>query len=201
VTWRFAWRRRTRRGDTVGSTANWPPGLPGQRGDSAADPPRPWLSARSAWHRHFLAQVPARPGSGPAGLRLLHRGHDLPQAAVCAVCRDRDAKFTAAFDDVLASEGVEIMKSPPRTPRANCYAERWVRTARSECTGRLLIYDDAHLRVVLAEYARHYNGHRPHQPRNQRPPDHDEPVVVPLAVSVQPRKVLGGLINEYHQAA
>ena len=75
-----------------------------------------------------------------------------------------------------------------------------VRTARSECTDRLLIYDEAHLRVVLAEYARHHNGHRPHQSRNQRPPDHDEPVVVPLAGPVQRRKVLGGVINEYHQA-
>jgi putative transposase len=115
--------------------------------------------------------------------------------------RDRDAKFTGAFDDVLASEGVRVVKSPPQTPKANCYAERWVRTARSECTHRLLIYDEAHLRVVLAEYARRYNGHRPHQSRNQRPPDHDEPVVVPLTAPVQRRKVLGGVINEYHQAA
>jgi hypothetical protein len=74
-----------------------------------------------------------------------------------------------------------------------------VRIVRTECTDRMLIYDEAHLRIVLAEYARHYIGHRPHQSRNQRPPDHDEPVVVPLAVPVQRRKVLGGLINEYHR--
>jgi putative transposase len=115
--------------------------------------------------------------------------------------RDRDAKFTGVFDEVFTEEGVTVVNTPPRTPRANCYAERWVRTVRAECTDRTLIYDERHLRSVLGEYADHYNRHRPHQFRWQRPPDQDESVVVPLEGRIKSRKVLGGLISEYHLAA
>ena len=115
--------------------------------------------------------------------------------------RDRDARFTSAFDQIFAAEGMKIVKTPPRTPRANAYAERWIRTARAECTDRMLIYDERHLRSVLSVYAGHYNRHRPHQSRQQRPPDQDDQATAPLDLPVQRRKVLSGLINEYYRAA
>ena len=77
--------------------------------------------------------------------------------------RDRDSKFTAAFDAVFRAAGVETVKIPPRAPRANAYAERWVRTVREECLDWTLVWNRWHLQRVLAGYLEHYNTGRPHR--------------------------------------
>jgi transposase InsO family protein len=119
--------------------------------------------------------------------------------------RDRAGQFTEAFDAALAAAGIEVVKIPPQSPRANAYAERWVRTVRAEVTDRMLIAGPRHLRAVLDEYVAHYNQHRPHRARNLRPPDTDDIVTASVtdlaAARIQRHDVLGGLIHEYERAA
>src|SRR5205823_6612379 len=106
-----------------------------------------------------------------------------------------------SFDAVLADAGIQAVKIPPRSPRANAYAERFVLTARTEVTDRMLIFGERHLRTILAEYEGHYNGRRPHRSRHLRPPRPDHPVADLSQERIQRRPVLGGLINEYERAA
>jgi putative transposase len=117
--------------------------------------------------------------------------------------RDRDAKFTTAFDAVFAAAGIETIKIPPRAPRANAYAERWVRTVRSECLDWTLVWNRAHLQRVLTTYLRHYNMARPHRGINLEVPIPGRALkacTVPDA-RVERVDVLGGLIHEYSLAA
>jgi rod shape-determining protein MreB len=114
--------------------------------------------------------------------------------------RDRDAKFTKSFDEVFASIGVEAIRAPVRSPRANAYAERWVRTVRQECLDHVLVVSRRHLESVLEEYDCHYNEARPHRGLGLAQP------VLPKALPIEDgtitrRDVLGGLIHEYERAA
>jgi transposase InsO family protein len=129
--------------------------------------------------------------------------------------RDRDTKYVAGFDEVFGAEGTEILRTPYRTPNANAFAERFVRTVRSECLDHLLVVNEAHLERILRSYACHYNGYRPHQGLSQEIPTLGG--TIPLAVEsisdvrhrrprcrsgrVRRHDRLGGLIHEYALAA
>jgi transposase InsO family protein len=115
--------------------------------------------------------------------------------------RDRASQFTASFDTVPADVGIRVVRIPPRCPRANCFAERFVRTVRAELTDRMLIFNQRHLRAVLAEYVRHYNDRRPHRACGLRPPRPTHPIADSGDERITCRPVLGGLINEYERAA
>jgi putative transposase len=145
-----------------------------------ANPDGPWTVQQI---RNLLMDL----GDRAAGFRFL--------------VRDRAGQFTASFDALLASAGIEPVKIPPRSPRANAYAERFVLTARTEVTDRVLIFGQRHLRSVLAQYEAHYNGRRPHRSRQLHPPRPDHPIADLPREPIQRRPVLGGLINEYEPAA
>jgi putative transposase len=120
--------------------------------------------------------------------------------------RDRDSKFTRAFDDVFAADGIQIIQTPIQAPNANAFAERWVRTVRRECLDWMLIWGRRHLERVLDEYVRHYNNERPHRSLDLRPPRaiNKGPaarVVTVAGAAIRRRDRLGGLVHEYYEAA
>ena len=113
--------------------------------------------------------------------------------------RDRDTKFTSSFDGVFKTEGIRIIRTPVRAPRANAFAERFVGTVRRECLDRMLIFGRRHLERVLAEYVAHCNDHRPHRslgqlsPLNVEPPP---PIGDPEPTRLRRKNVVFGLIGE-----
>ncbi|MDQ3765670.1 MAG: integrase core domain-containing protein [Actinomycetota bacterium] len=116
--------------------------------------------------------------------------------------RDRDSKFTGVFDAIFASEGIPILRTPVRAPRANAIAERWIGTLRRELLDRVLIVNRHHLETVLAKYVAHFNAHRPHRALHQAAPLKPLPHVASSPdLRLRRRDRLGGLIHEYTQVA
>ncbi len=118
--------------------------------------------------------------------------------------RDRDSKFTAAFDAAFAAAGIETIRIPPRAPRANAIAERWVRTVRTECLDWVLTWNRRHLERVLTDYIAHYNTARPHRGIDLHvpvPPAEPTPAGIEDIRHIERVDVLGGLLHEYRHAA
>ena len=153
--------------------------------------------------RVHLAGITAHPDGAWTTQAARNVLMDLGQraASVKFLIRDRAGQFTSSFDAVFTAEGIRILASPPQAPQANAYAERFVLTARTEVTDRMLIFSERHLRIVMAQYSRHYNGRRPHRALQLQPPRPDHLVADPSQKRIKRRPVLGGLLNEYERAA
>jgi transposase InsO family protein len=128
-------------------------------------------------------------------------GLHFSECGVRFLIRDRDAKYSGRFDEVFRSEGIRIVKTPVRAPKANAVAERFVRTVRSECLDWLLVLNRRHLEHVLRVYAEHYNRQRPHRALALRPPSGQATPSLPALGEIQRHDRLGGLIHEYYRAA
>jgi putative transposase len=148
------------------------------------------------------AGVTAHPDSARVTQQARNLAIEERLSGVRFLLRDRDAKFTGPFDAVLRAEGVRIIRTPVRAPRANAFAERFVRTVRQECLDHVLIYGRRHLERVLQTYVAHYVAERPHRGLNLAVPAGNRTPLVPGATRpVERRDVLGGLIHEYRRAA
>jgi transposase InsO family protein len=150
--------------------------------------------------RVYLAGCTARPTAAWVAQQARNLAWQLQEGAlpVRVLLHDRDGKFPPGFDAIFRSEGLAVVRTPPRGPWANGVAERWIRSARRECLDRLLILSERHLQRVLTAYIRFYNERRPHQALDQGVP-------VPLPPSagsgpVERRDVLDGILHDYHRS-
>ena len=126
---------------------------------------------------------------------------DFSDSGVRFLIRDRDSNYSGPFDEVFRSEGIRIVKTPVRAPKANAIAERFVRTVRSECLDWLLILNRRHLERVLRVYTDHSNRQRPHRALALRPPQGGAETSLPASGEIQRHDRIGGLIHEYYRAA
>jgi transposase InsO family protein len=124
-------------------------------------------------------------------------------ARVRFLLRDREAKYSGSFDEVFRTERIEVIRTPIRAPRANAFAERWVRTVRNECLDWTLVRGRRHLERVVRDYAFHYNRHRPHRGLKLETPERSDGSRCPEdpGARLVRRDILGGLIHEYEAAA
>jgi putative transposase len=142
--------------------------------------------------------------TNPSGAWVLQQARNLSFTGLFERIRflihDRDSKFTASFDEVFRSEGIRVIHTPVQAPQANAYAERFVRTVRTECLDWLLIIGRRHLEHILRIYTRHYNRERPHRGLALHPPQPLAPAL-PQEGDVQRCDRLRGLVHEYYRAA
>jgi putative transposase len=155
--------------------------------------------------RLHLAGVTAHPTGAWAVQQARNLAMDLGDrlGTLRFLIHDRDPVFTTAFGEVLKAEGLRIITTLPRTPRMNAICERVIGTLRRELLNWVLILGERHLNLVLRRYLTHYNRHRPHQSRQQRPPGIEMQPVPHVADlwHVRRKPVVVGVINEYHHAA
>jgi transposase len=150
--------------------------------------------------RVHLAGVTAHPNSAWVTQQARNLVIEDRLAGTRFLIRDRDAKYSGAFDEVFRSESVRVIRTPIRSPKANAFSERFVRTARRECLDHILIFDERHLERSLTEYISRYNKERPHRGLSLATPE-PKPALTRVNGEIVRVARLGGLINEYHRKA
>jgi transposase InsO family protein len=153
--------------------------------------------------RVVIAASTAHPNEAWVRQQARNIGISDPDLRIQFVVHDRDSKFSSGFDHIFSAQRAEVIRTPFRAPRANAFAERWVRTVRNDCLDHTLIWGRQHLDHVLGEYVRHYNGERPHRSLELQPPVSRarRRLGSRRSTCVRRRDLLGGLLHEYYVAA
>jgi putative transposase len=151
--------------------------------------------------RVHLAGVTASPDSAWVTQQARNLAPSERLENVRFLIRDRDSKFTSSFDEIFSTEDAKVLKTPVRAPKANAFAERWVRTVREDCLDQMLITDRRHLERTMRDYITHYNYERPHRGLALATPAGEAPAARDKPIDIARRDILGGVIHEYHARA